>query len=147
MADIITRLADLERRMQALETELRQVRPVPPAVARAATGLPAPKPQPKPAKAVRSRIRCPLCPMLIWPSQQAVHDARWHPAPAPDAPAAPPPALSDEAIRRRLGVSEAWRCQDCLTNQFAQSIRNPQFCVRCAKRQPIASSDEWRDAA
>lgn len=114
------------------------------------------------------RIRpspCPRCQKVFATERQLqAHLARPHPEPAPLEVAEvvapdPPPAVEVVAPAATAAPEPrpplpkptlvpddpTWRCADCgkrpgTDGAFARSIRNPRYCISCAKDRPIAGA-------
>lgn len=140
VAELLAKQDAAEQHVAALRAELDQAALIPPAMAAAATGLVV-----EPAQ-----LTCPDCPKRFGTSQAlAVHRTRAHgtqgtrkkatkeratkkqPAPLPSIPLTPV-LLTD---------NPAWRCAACHQATFARSLRNPDYCQRCAKDLPLASTN------
>lgn len=114
------------------------------------------------------RVRCAECGSRIWPSLLDKHIAEKHaPAPEAELPNPPawscaqcgkgaadgdihtPATLQPDlclrcnadataAIKVALGVPADWRCADCGSGDRAQSLRDGQRCVDCARGKSLA---------
>lgn len=94
------------------------------------TELPAaPAEAPKHYRSQDKRIECAICRRKIWPGRFDKHMQKHTriDVPPPAEPIEPP---TDDQI---------WRCAECRTNTFARSLRNPDYCQRCARSHPIAA--------
>lgn len=112
----------------------------------------APAPTPAPAAAAQprardgrtlpyGRVQCPHCDKTPWQIQLVKHIQNCHRVMLREASPENTAELSDAQIKQRLGVPADWRCasEACATPDAAQSIKNPAYCVNCAKQQPIGA--------
>jgi hypothetical protein len=108
---------------------------------RAAAQAPTPQPRPKPPERQLppGRVACPHCDKTPWQIQLADHIRRHHPVTTIQATPENAAALSVATIKARLGVAPDWHCAGCERDDRPQSIKNPAYCIVCAKGQPIGA--------
>lgn len=134
----------LSRQQELVTTQQQRIAELEQRRAAAPTPTPAPAPARPHAHDGRAlpygRVQCPHCEKTPWQIQLAKHIQNCHRV-ALIAPATEEPTeLSDAQIKRRLGVPPDWMCAGCERGDRPQSIKNPAYCVECARAQPRSAA-------
>lgn len=155
VVELLARLEAAEQERAALRAELDQAALIPPAMAAAATEL----------MIETVLLSCPDCAKQFSTSQAlGVHRTRMHsvsaveaaPDPAwlcaechkPGTPSVNEPTRCKACVRSSVRAitllpdAPGWRCADLTcTHAHSRSLRNPDYCTHCAKKQPLASTN------